>query len=52
MKKIKKEKHKKLTEYKKMKLQRWVDWRIKNGEKDKGRAKSPVMTKSHGRIIY
>tara|TARA_Y100001963_G_C6513270_1_gene323095 strand:- start:399 stop:530 length:132 start_codon:yes stop_codon:yes gene_type:complete len=42
---------KKLTERKKRNLKKWLEWRLKQGVKNKGRAKHPVMTKNHGRII-
>ena len=48
---MKKNKQKKMSHMKKLKLQRYVDWLMKNGVKDKGRAKRPVMTNSYGRII-
>ena len=36
---------------KKLNLQRWIDWRMANGVKDKGRAKKPAMTNYYGNII-
>jgi hypothetical protein len=44
-------KPKKLTEHRRMKLQKHIDWLMKNGVKDKGRAKRPSMTKNCGRVI-
>ena len=42
---------KKLTKHKKMKLQKWVDWMMAKGVKDKGRCKKPAMTNYYGTII-
>ena len=42
---------KKLTKHRKMKLQKYVDWLMSKGVKDKGRCKKPAMTKSYGTII-
>ena len=36
---------------KKLKLQKWIDWRIAKGVKDKGRCKKPAMTNNYGTII-
>ena len=44
-------KHKPMTKAKKLKLQKWIDWRMANGVKDKGRCKKPAMTNSYGTII-
>ena len=41
----------KMNHNKKLKLQKWVDWMMKKGVKNKGRAKKPAMTNNYGRII-
>jgi hypothetical protein len=42
-----------MSEGKRRKLIKWIESRIRQGlPKDKGRAKGPATTKSHGRLIY
>ena len=50
-KKYKPQKHKPMTIAKKLKLQKYIDWLIARGVKDKGRCKKPAMTNSYGTII-
>ena len=42
---------KKMTQHKRMKLQKWVDWMMAKGVKNKGRVKKPATTNNWGRII-
>ena len=46
-----KAKHKPMSEAKKQKLQKWIDWRMARGVKDKGRSKKPALTNYYGKII-
>ena len=52
--KLKKEnmKKKKMSEAKKRKLQKWVDWMMAKGVKDKGRCKKPAMTNNYVPLTY
>ena len=40
-----------MSEAKKQKLQKWIDWRMSKGVKDKGRNSKPAVTNKYGRII-
>ena len=42
---------KKMSESKRRKLQKWVNWMMDKGVKDKGRCKKPAMTNYYGNII-
>ena len=41
---------KKMSEAKKRKLQKWIDFHAP--KKDKGRAKKPSMTNSYGNVLF
>ena len=49
--KYKSSKHKPMTEVKKLKLQKHIDWLMARGVKDKGRSKKPALTNYYGNII-
>lgn len=40
-----------MSEAKKLKLQKHVDWLMARGVKDKGRSKKPALTNYYGKII-
>ena len=44
-------KHKPMSEAKKLKLQKHIDWLMAKGVKNKGRSKKPALTNSYGTII-
>ena len=44
------EKDEKMSEAKKRKLQKWIDFHAP--KKDKGRAKKPSMTNSYGNVLF
>ena len=41
----------KMNEAKKRKIQKWIDWVMIKGVKDKGRCKKSAMTNNYGTIM-